>query len=62
MRGKLFVVSGPSGFEYFGTHHMPLTAGSLTCSSTRSMSGPVGVMGMTIISQPNDCVILKWRS
>ena len=26
------------GFEYFGTHHIPLTAGSLTCSSTRSIS------------------------
>ena len=52
----------PSGFEYFGTHHMPLTAGSFTSSSTMSISGPVGVMGIVIISKPNDCVILKWRS
>ena len=52
----------PSGLEYLGTFHMPLTLGSRISSSTRSMSGPVGVMGMVMSSKPKDSVILKWRS
>ena len=51
---RLVGVDNAVGLEYFGTHHMPLTAGSFTSCSTRSMSGPVGVMGTVIISKPND--------
>ena len=49
----------PSGLEYLGTHHIPLTAGSLTSSSTTSISGPVGSMGTVIMVMPKDSETLK---
>ena len=52
----------PSGFEYFGTFHMPLTLGSLMRFSTMSMSGPFSVIGMVMSSKPKLSVTLKWRS
>ena len=53
----------PWGLEYFGTHQMPLMASSsLTSFSTRSMSGPVGVMGTGIIWMPKYSVMAKCRS
>ena len=52
----------PSGLEYLGTFHIPLTAGSLMRASTWSMSGPSAVMGTEIISTPKLSVTLKWRS
>ena len=52
----------PSGLEYLGTFHMPLTAGSWMAFSTASMSGPSSVMGMVTSSKPKDSVTLKCRS
>ena len=53
----------PWGLEYFGTHQIPLIAGSvLTSSSTISMSGPAGVIGTLIISIPKYSVIRKCLS
>ena len=64
---KRFTVSSeyeiPVGLEYFGTHQIPLTAGSLlTYFSTKSMSGPSWPSGILIISIPNNSVILKCLS
>ena len=43
----------PSGFEYFGTHQMPLIDGSsATSRSTSSMSGPSAVIGTVTRSIP----------
>ena len=41
----------PSGFEYLGTHQIPLTVESFsTYFSTISISGPFSVIGIVIIS------------
>ena len=53
----------PVGLEYFGTHQIPFTAGSLfTYCSTRSISGPSSNKGILIISIPKNSVILKCLS
>ncbi len=53
----------PVGFEYFGTHQMPLMeASSATRRSTSSMSGPCSSMGTGIIRMPNASQMVKWRS
>ena len=54
---SLFITSSeyiiPVGFAYFGTHQIPFTSGSLTASSTASISGPSEFKGMVISSAPN---------
>ena len=53
----------PSGFENFGTHHMPLTdASDETSRSTSSISGPAGVIFTGIIFIPSDSQIPKCLS
>ena len=48
-----------SGFEYFGTHHIPLTALSLTSSSTAPISGPFSSIGTGISLKPKYSVMAK---
>ena len=53
----------PWGLEYFGTHQIALMESSLlTKSSTISISGPVGSMGILIISIPKYSVMVKCLS
>ena len=53
----------PVGLEYFGTHQMPLIAGSAaTSSSTTSMSGPSAVIGTGTSSMPSRSDSAKCRS
>ena len=53
----------PVGLEYFGTHQMPLTAGSAATSrSTSSMSGPSSVIGTGTSSMPRRSHTPKCRS
>ena len=49
----------PEGFEYLGTHQMPLTLLSFTNSSTTSISGPSAVVGTGISSKPKYSVMAK---
>jgi hypothetical protein len=54
--------TSPVGFEYFGTHHIPFTAGSATSASTVSMSGPCPVIGTGTMRIPYSSQIAKSRS
>ena len=50
--GKLEIGSWYRRLEYFGTHQIPFTAlSSLTNFSTRSISGPVWVIGILTVAQ-----------